>query len=652
MSKAPQHRKPPKTPARPEKPAQRPSHRRLLVAVALVVLAGIPFALGRYFEFKYPDPFDSGAYVYSAKHVLSGARIGYEENPTAQTGTLLVNMLGVAMTGFNETGAKLLQTIFQAAALAFMFVTVRRLWGTLAGVVSVTIASIYLSAPLIAKFGNVKEQHMIAFMIAGVCAFVFYQLTTRWWWAVLSGLLLVWGPMFKPTGVSAVAAVGLFVLAQPILRHYSWKRAGKEVLLLVAGAAITLAPIVLWYASMDTPPHYYPYSFIIGPVLGAFSSEPASPATPATAEAEAPTEAGEPEQTSLILRLLPSYVSDSWEALDPAGRRAALVRVLRYYRLLILPIALALAALVARIVVLIRRKRPPKDAPLEQDTGRLVPLLAIWWLLDMAFVWISPRSYEQYYLPLNASAAMLGGYFVHLYAHRLHTDREKTRWVVLGLLSVIAMMIMSWHIFFGISRSPHSGVAYRDPRTGEPSRRRGYVQKWQEIAQDPTYPWQQAGTYIRERTDPNDPIYVWGWVPGIYVEAQRMSPTATAFEGTMHTLPPEDLADRAQGIVDAFEEDPPKFIVDTRKRHFPWDRPPLELWPRTRQGFLPANEQVMRQYDQLYAKSLREQIEPAEGRRFEAMRPLRWYVMKNYEIAGQFGEHVLFRRKQAARSEG
>ena len=146
---------------------------------ALVVFAGIPFALGKYFELKFPDPFDSGSYVYSAQHVLSGARVGYEEKPSAQAGTLLVNMLGVTLSGFNETGSKVLQGLFQAAAFAFLFVTIRRLYGSLAAVISVVVASVYLSAPVIAKFGNVKEQFMIALMIMGICCFVWYHLERK-----------------------------------------------------------------------------------------------------------------------------------------------------------------------------------------------------------------------------------------------------------------------------------------------------------------------------------------------------------------------------------------------------------------------------------------------------------------------------------------
>jgi hypothetical protein len=72
--------------------------------ILIAILAGIPFLLGRYFEFNYPDPFDSASNVYSAQHILNGARIGIDENPSAALGTLLVNMLGVRLFGFSEFG--------------------------------------------------------------------------------------------------------------------------------------------------------------------------------------------------------------------------------------------------------------------------------------------------------------------------------------------------------------------------------------------------------------------------------------------------------------------------------------------------------------------------------------------------------------------
>ena len=119
----------------------------------------------------------------------------------------------------------------------------------------------------------------------------------------------------------------------------------------------------------------------------------------------------------------------------------------------------------------------------------------------------------------------------------------------------------------------------------------------------------------------------------------------------MHTLAPQELARRVQEILGAFEKEPPVFIVDTRKSHFPWDRPPLELWPKARfkgmdqPRFLPDNDEAVAAFDRMYHDSLAQQIGADEALRYEAMEPFRRYVMKNYQIVNEYGAHVLFRRK-------
>src|SRR4030043_1245884 len=65
---------------------------------------------------------------------------------------------------------------------------------------------------------------------------------------------------------------------------------------------------------------------------------------------------------------------------------------------------------------------------------RFVFLFAVWWLLDMGFVWVSPHSYEQYFLPLNASGAMLGGYLIAAYTSLLDKPVNKNLWRAAGLV--------------------------------------------------------------------------------------------------------------------------------------------------------------------------------------------------------------------------
>jgi len=591
--------------------------RGIIIIVVAAVLAGIPFFVGKYMEFNFPDPYDSGGYVYSARHILDGAEIGVQENPSAQIGTLLVNIAGVGLFGFNETGPILIQAILQAAALILMFYSMRKLFGSLSAVVGVLIASVYLSAPMIAKFGNVKEQFMIAFMILGISCFILRQLDGRWWWALLAGAMLAWAPLFKQTGISAPGAVGLFVIAQPFFRHRTWKQTGTDILLLLGGAALSVGPIYVWMIAGDVK-MALPYASIWKEALKILSIGGSAKAGQAGSR----------------------YVGGSREIFGFAKQMPV---VLRYYLVLILPIAFAIGAILTRCIRFILRK---SGKTIAQPADRFVLLLAVWWLLDMGFVWISPRSYEQYYLPLTASAAMLGGYLTFLYSRKFTTSLHKGKWVVVGALTVAAMIAMSWHIFGGIEMALHSGKKYPSP----PYKRRGYVQRLHDIAmrksQGAVGIWEVVGGYIRDHSSPDDTIYVWGWYPGIYVKAQRFSSAPNAFESEMHTKSPERLAADVQKLLEAFDEKRPKFIVDTRKRHFPWNRLPLVLWPRSSGDFLPAdNEPAVALHSRFYWEYLKQNSGETEAARYESMKPFRQYVMGNYRVVRMFGNHVLFQLK-------
>ncbi len=600
-------------------PDERKNYNRLIAYIVIAILAVIPFSLGKYFEFNSPGAFDSGAYVYSAKHILDGAEIGVEEKPSCHLGTLTLNILGVKLFGFSDTGPKIVQAVLQMAALVLMFVAMAKLFGILPAGVGVIVASAYLSAPFIAKYGNVKEQYMIAFMVMGISCFVLRQLGGKWWWALLAGGFVIWAPLFKETGTTAIGAIGLFVLIQPVLKHRTWKQTGIDILLLLAGALAAVSPFYIWIISWDIQ-IALPYRFLLQVLV------------PAKASSDS---------------LGGSYISGARQ-LRPFSKQWPIV--LRYYGLLMLPIALALGSIVTRIVRMIaatvsREKRNIKIY------DRFVLLFALWWLLDIAFVWISPRSYEQYYLPLNASAAILGGYVIAIYCDKFNSAVFKMKWAVVGLAGLVLMIIMSWHVFFGIKRSPHSGVIYTNQATGVSEKRNGYAQRLHEIIDlrrgNLKYPWEAVGDYIRDNSNPGDKIFVWGWYPGIYVAAQRLAPTSWPFTSEMHTKTPERFAEDIKGLLVELEQERPKYVVDSRKRHFPNDRPPLELWPVTGNGLLSTDERIVNQYDIEYAKMLREKFGNAEASRYDAMKPFREFVRNNYEVVRPFGSHILFELKNS-----
>jgi len=650
------HHKPPTAASlqpRIDRPLFTPGQKSIIAIVIIAILAAIPFAMGKYFEFNTPGPFDSGAYVYSAQKIISGAEIGVDEKPSAKLGTLLVNMVGVKLCGFSETGPIFIQAILQAAALIMMFIAAKKLFGTFPAGISVIVASIYLSAPTISKFGNVKEQFMIAFMVLGASFFVLYQLSCsgkrdegdssggdlaggdlsggkglaeggKWYFAVLAGAFASWAPLFKETGCSVIGAIGLFMVAQAVLKRRTVRQTGVDILLLLAGAAIATGPLFLWIIAWDVQLGL-PFAFV-WQTLGKFIPSGGEAAQPAA-----------------------DYIKESREH---APFKEQFWRVMRYYTHLILPVALALGAIIAKLVRLVRSRLAAKKAE-SRACDPLVLLLGVWWVLDMAFIWISPRSYEQYYLPMTASGAMLGGYLVAVYCDRAKTAETRPKWIAIGVLGLLTMIIMSWQVFFGTTKSPHSGTTYINRNTGEIERRRGYLQKFRQVAIHRLPDgrgkgaWELVGEHIRANSEETDQIYVWGWYPGIYVAAQRLSPAPKAFEGNMHTLSPEELSIRIGEILASFEKTPPKFIVDSLKQHFPWDRPPLQLWPRTNNGFLSTDKRAIETFEANYAKLLGEKIEPAEAERFKVMGAFREFVMTRYKIVqGAFSNnHVLFERK-------
>jgi len=675
--------------------------------IAVLILAGLPFAMGKFFEFNQPDPFDGGAYAYSAWHVLQGAQLWKDEIISAQPATFLMNYLGVAMSGFSETGSKVVQAILQLAALGLMFYTLRKCFDKTAAVMSTAIAAIYLSAPVIAKFGNVKEQFMIAFMVIAACCLMLAVRTQKNWFWAAAGAAVIWPYYFKPTGLSILMATGIFVPLLALVQKWGWKLFLNRLFLLTIGAVAGISPLVLFFhlkaddpVVINTPPMMMVKLIFVLVAVGyagiaiAWANQRYRLLTQLKTVPSIYWKAGIAAVVLtyvagiIIVRIQPgaigediwNYISATpffnlprqvywgidgfarqfWTAMGTddvyiTGSRALMgfsqqaPIVLRYYGVLKLPVVLAIISI---LVVLCRAgfQTVKKIHTLESQDWMGI-LLALWWIFDMGLIWVSPRSYEQYYLPMCASAAMLGGYAVWWLMTRFKPAQSHLGKALCGIGAVMAVATV-FPIFAGITHSPFSGQPY-----GE--RSRGYAQSWastwNRLRGQDVGAWEQLGDYIRTHSAPQDRIYVWGWYPGIYVRAQRISASPQAFEGNMHIVPPPNLAGIVYSLTTAFIQHPPKFIVDSRKREFPWDVPPMELWPQVPKsfqgkwpGFLAADPQIIEQFEKNYAAVLAKQVSPEEAERFMAMKPFRDYVMRNYDIAQTFGTHVVFVRKALA----
>jgi hypothetical protein len=676
-----------------------PSPRRTSIAWLLspIVLAAIPFAWGKYLEFSIDGPFDSSMYVYSAKCVQNGMAVHKDFPASTRPATLLVNFIGVSIFGYSEVGPKIIQTLMQLGALALMFYTLRLNYGTLPASVALILAAFFLSCPPFAKYGNVKEQYMIACMIVTACGLMLHHSGKSWRWLLLSAGAAANIYFFKATGVSVIIAMLVYIVLQPILRHRSFKQTGADVLGLFLGAFIGLIPLMVFFAWQGELTYLLKKIPLLSSLIGHLTHTP----------------------TSSLQDILSGgdYIQEAKKVSIFATQYDTVVG---YYRSFISPIGFSCLAIVWGLIDLIRKPFQPKIASggapiLDVNTGYIVhgkpaggrpefflPLLAVWWILDMLFVWISPRSYVEYYLPLNSSSAFLAAWAVWRCQKNL---RGYAMLILAWLLAdlVLTWLVISpsspyflwrstglehnwwWFLWRSIPLVAALAVAIIFRKT--PYRKLSaiilpliavgtalwwmtpnIVKFWQEVnnqrqlnRENRLQLWEQAADYVRNNSQHNDGLYVWGWYPGIYVRAKRFCPVYDPAYGDMHATSPVLLKKYMDTLVQQLQKNPPKFIVDPQHQHYPfYTHPNFDLWPLSldkngKLQFISPNPQSVKAHSEFLddevekytfmnltnprrkggpvAEDKAKILAHDEKLRHQAMLPLRLFVTQNYKPA-------------------
>jgi len=694
---------------------------QLVIIIVAALLAAIPFCYGKYFEFGSNGPFDGSLNIYSAKCIVNGQKVGIDTFPSARPATLLANVIGVALFGFSEIGPKLIQMLMQLGALVLMFYTLRKIYGVLPAAVALVLAAFYLSCPPYAKFGNVKEQYMIACAITAVCGIMLHHLGGARWWLLVSGAAAVNTFYFKQTGASVIIAIGIYVLAQPILRKRKWRQFGSDVLLLLAGGVIGLLPLIIFYTWQGQLLIFLRRQV---PFIGYFINAAKNlmvdkGMSAANISNVARVSGGEYIKGSKLVSIF----------------RTQYDFVAGYYRSFVVPIGLSLLAICWRL----RRLLPCKDNTgtqpeattdsHEKEADNFVLLLGLWWLLDMAFVWVSPRSYVEYFLPLGGSGAMLAAYAVYRCRKwPVGLILLLGGWLVIDLFLVwviptesfpymvcrTAKAVGSYWRKFGMQCIPLAAaiVIYLLMRkkslvparvvitglicfgmffswnTGNIKLFSQRVRRLRQERKENRIPeWEQVAGYIKQNSAPDDGLYVWGWIPGIYVQAQRFSPAIRASYSNMHSDRVRQVRHEILRLLEKLKAKPPLYIVDTQKFHYPYyDHPNFDLWPRWIDGkrgqfhlryhplqptqkTKPLSVKESAVYRELYLKQVEEltyalltspnrrggaaETQKArtntelERKRHKVMYPLREFVMTNYKLVPlRTGIHV-FRRKDS-----
>jgi len=490
---------------------------------------------------------------------------------------------------------------------------------------------------------------MIACMIISICAVVLNRLGFSWWWLVVSGAFAINTYYFKPTGVSVIIAVIVYFLASLVSRRRSLFQTGSDFCGFIFGMAAGLIPLVIfytWQGQLKVIVNGFPGSAVFPTVLltaagvslyyaaGSMRSRGLFSVVGERTAAIAGSLAGVVVIAILIFCLrgrIAGIFTQIAKLINPSGGYVKASResitfmsqydnIMTYYGSFVIPIGLSLAAIFWRLKSSLCGLFAGKQEGTDPESPRkesFILLFSLWWILDMLFVWVSPRSYVQYYLPLNASAAALAAFAIHRCQQRsVGLVWLLAIWLAVGI--VIKWVVPSetfpyiairsadamkggGRLFFPPAIALAIGIGiYWFGKVTNSSRvcvvttallccgmffpwntaNLQWFEKRMEACKRPPDPWVQLSEYIRDNTSADDTIYVWGWIPGIYVKSQRFAPTPRPSYSDMHTDTPAVISRLIRKTMDALEANPPKYIVDTQKIHFPYyEHPNFDLWP-------------------------------------------------------------------------
>ncbi|MBI9017216.1 MAG: glycosyltransferase family 39 protein [Phycisphaerae bacterium] len=747
--------------------------------VLVVAIALIPFIIGKYLEFSQPDAYDGSLNIYSARQIQLDRH--YNSPISARPATLLVNYIGVSLFGYSETGPKIIQMLMQIAGLGMMFFVLRKLYGILPAGVALILASFYLSHPLFAKTGNVKEQHMIGCMLIMVSCYILRHLAGKSFWLIIAGAFAANIYYFKPTGVSAIIAIMVYMVVSVVFRWQKIRAVIIDAFWIYVGVNIGLLPLISFYAwrgmargIINQFPgnviiFFLPFLLAIG--LLWFSIQLWKKKKHIVTQIKINRKiyrggmwlvAGVFLITLLyfvfrgdtwgylkniwivalfldIKNMIPSFKMSIISGEYVSGSRAVsdlstqIHDVMKYYLSFVVPIGLSLVGIFWSVIKIFTR--PKNDELIEENSlhfdernrhvlaERLMIIFAVWWILDMAFVWVSPRNYVQYYLPLNASAGFIIAYVLYHGRHKpvgylymlaalwlvdpilvaikygaggspaiglwpsnywgehfvkilplilgfiafyFTSEKKNQRYRPLALVTVLFLMIFMINAMtLGSQDKIDAKNEYWPSNFTQYQERLDRVEK----SKGPQGLWQAVGSYVKSNSSESDYIYVWGWVPGIYVQAQRSCvPKVPPAESNMHSDSPEFLAKKIKDLLAQFENKKPLYIVDSQKSHYPYySHPNFDLWPVSSNGaYMPADK--LEQYQEVLDKNVyvqtlamltaerrpggplaqdrAEELATLEQQRHQAMVPLRKFVMGNYvPVNGDFGNMKLYKRK-------
>ena len=213
--------------------------------------------------------------------------------------------------------------------------------------------------------------------------------------------------------------------------------------------------------------------------------------------------------------------------------------------------------------------------------------------LQVGLIVMSGFTYTHYYLAILPAAVVLTAFLAWLLIHEFRTRSQVLSAALLAALTFAALLAID---------VPARASKYLGPDNIFTSSRQDVV-----------------AASVREHSDPDDKILVWGYSPWIYLESERDAPTRFFFQLPLILLGGKNEDDIAEFVADVIRRRP-AIIVDTADIRF------ASLDPVERKTWQPTEPRYMHDPD--------------------VFRPFYDFVESEYEPFDEVSGHTLYRLRE------
>jgi hypothetical protein len=458
----------------PLRPARSTGTSLVLLIVIMVLLIAPLIALSQVIAYWRTDVVDDQMFGYYGWRIAHGAAAYLDVWDNKPPGIYWINALGMLIGRDSYFGVIALCVAALVVAHVAFFVIAASVFHRGAAALATILLSFYLTHAFYTGGTNRTETFLVACELTAVAFYMRGWARDRWWTWYAAGLFCGLAFLFKQVGLAAWGCMGLHTILLVVLRNLPVRHGLKRGALLLAGAATTIGLAAAYLAAQG-----------------------------ALYEACFATFGFNREYFQAGASQFP-YNFVTWTLLKEHVKP-----------ILLLPLLMAVATLIHSFLWWLRpRYRPPEiEAPLRALNPVCplhVPLFAAWFFVALYGALVSPHGFRHYLVPTIPPLLLLAGYLINVLRAETGLLRrlQERAWVTTAFVAMAYFAYEAVNLQF--AEMSKVWVSRIDPWLNGVGR------------YDPSH-WEVVGDAVQRLTGPNDRIYCWGYMPGVYLEARRLN---------------------------------------------------------------------------------------------------------------------------------